>query len=264
MNNKTKDLFVHDSNLQTKIKNNYNHKKRELSVFYQNEYLPVHNLLEKLCKNPTSNFDDITKCINDYLAKLSTFSSVNAITSQSKFRSTFLEEISAYLFVNVKEIKSGLYGIFNKKIYAGMKIEPNGDVSVLTKDVDFCIGKKINIKIDNQRPFEIIIPIVAVEVKTYLDATMFGEVQFSAKAIKNATPNARTYVLMETNQVGKEKILAARHDNTINELFVLKKDDNSVIDSAVLEDFYNEIIDAINDINQNQNIVVPGRLLNLK
>ncbi len=257
-----KDLFVHDSNLQTKIRSDYNHKKTELMIFYKNEYLPVHELLEKLCKTPTSKIDEITNCINDYLEKLTKFSNANKITSQSKFRSTFLEEISSYLFSNVPEIKKGLYGIFNKKIYAGIKIEPKGDVSILTKDVDFCIGKKIKIKIDNQSPFEIIIPIVAVEVKTYLDATMFGEVQFSAKAIKNATPNAKTYVLMETNQVGKEKILAARHDNTINELFVLKKDDNSVIEASVLEDFYNEIVQAINDINQNQDIIVPGRLLN--
>lgn len=264
MSSKKKDLFVHDSNLKTKIKDDYHHKKNELSVFYKNEYLPVHDLLEKLCKNPTTNFVDITNTINEYLRKLSKFSNANKITAQSKFRSTFLEEISAYLFANVKEIKSGLYGVYNKKVYTGMKIEPNGEVSILTKDVDFCIGKKINIKIDNQSSFEIIIPIVAVEVKTYLDATMFGEVQFSAKAIKNATPNARTYVLMETNQVGKEKILAARYDNTINELFVLKKDDNSDIDSAVLEDFYKEIIEAINDINKNQDVVVPGRLLNVK
>jgi len=103
-----------------------------------------------------------------------------------------------------------------------------------------------------------------VEVKTYLDATMFGEVQYSARQIKNATPNVKTYVIMEDNEVGEEKISAARYDNTINEMFVFrgaaeKKDFNA----EVLFDYYNEIKNSIKNITVQYEIKVPGRLINI-
>src|SRR5699024_622611 len=116
--------------------------------------------------------------INDYYAKLNAFTKEHNITSQSKFRSTFLEELSTYLFQDNEYIKNGRLGIYNKGIYAGIKIGNDLKVNIMKKDVDFCIGKKVTITIENQN-FEIILPIIAVEVKTYLDATMFGEVQFS-------------------------------------------------------------------------------------
>lgn len=254
--------FVHKNNLISKINEDYNHKKSEILEFLENVYSPVHNKMIKACGIKDKDFDAITKLINDYLNELDEFGSINDIKSQSKFRSTFLEEISTYLFMNIPDIVNDKIGIFNKGIYAGMQIGPNLEVTVLKKDVDFCIGKKVNLTIDKKN-YTIILPLVAVEVKTYLDATMFGEVQFSSKAIKSATPNVKTYVLMETNQVSKEKIIAARYDNNLTEMFVLRKDSNVPIKSSVLEDYYNEIIEAINDINLSTSIDVPGRLIKI-
>ena len=144
-----------------------------------------------------------------------------------------------------------------------MKIGNDLKINIMKKDVDFCIGKKIKMTIENQE-FEIILPIVAVEVKTYLDATMFGEVQYSSKLIKNATPNAKTYVLMETNQVGSDKIISARYDNVLNEMFVLRLDEQSLIEYSVLEDYYNEIVSDIADIAVERDVITPGRLINVE
>ena len=142
--------FVHKNNLISKINEDYNHKKSEILEFLENVYSPVHNKMIKACGIKDKDFDAITKLINDYLNELDEFGSINDIKSQSKFRSTFLEEISTYLFMNIPDIVNDKIGIFNKGIYAGMQIGPNLEVTVLKKDVDFCIGKKVNLTIDKK------------------------------------------------------------------------------------------------------------------
>ncbi len=256
-------LFVHEQNIKGKIESNYHDKGELLNQFYHEEYLPVKKaLLEINFSLGRASFIKGTLIINNYLKKLSEFGNKYSINAHSKFRSSFLEEISTYLFKDNEYIKSERLGIFNKGIYAGMKIDSNMNIRVLKKDVDFCIGKKCNVKINNSAKGEIIIPIVAVEVKTYLDGTMLGEVQHSSKQIKNSTPNAKTYVLMETNDVGVDKIVAARYDNVINEMFVLRLDKKHPIADKVLEDYYNEISDAIKNIDEDDEVKVPGRLIN--
>lgn len=255
--------FVHSKNIKNKISEGYNDKGAELQEFYDEVYTAVHESLKSLnysSKDPQV-FEEATNIINDYLTKLDRFSTKHSITSQSKFRSTFLEELSTYLFHTYPLIEDGSLGIFNKGIYSGLKINGDQSISIMKKDVDFCIGKKVQVAIDQSAPLDLIIPVIAVEVKTYLDGTMFGEVQFSTKLIKNATPNTKTYVLMETNSVGKDKIIAARYDNILTEMFVLRKDTSCPIDYKVLLDYYCELADDLEDMSHEDEVVVPGRLI---
>ena len=257
-------LLVHENNLKNKINNNYNGKGKLLEQFYLDEYTKTKDALLAIDfgKDKCDAFKKAANIINDYYKKLDKFVSDNKISSQSKLRSTFLEEFSSYLFEDNQYIKDGTLGIYNKGIYAGMKIDSDLRVNIVKKDVDFCIGKKTEMWIDGQE-YEIILPIIAVEVKTYLDATMFGEVQYSSKLMKNATPNVKTYVLMETNEVEKEKILSARNDNALNEMFVLRADKESLIDASVLEDYYKEVTSSIEDITIKRDIAYPGRLIKI-
>lgn len=258
-------LFVHEQNVKTKIESNYHGIGELLKEFYNVEYLPVKKqLLDIDFSKGIESFKKGSIIINDYLKKLSEFSSKNDVDAHSKFRSSFLEEISAYLFKDNEYLKSEVLGIYNKGIYTGMKIDSSMNVQVLKKDVDFCIGKKCEVKINDRSVGEIIIPIVAVEVKTYLDGTMFGEVQHSSKQIKNATPNAKTYILMETNKVGVDKIIATRYDNNINEMFVLRFQKKYPIVAEVLYDYYGEISEAINNLYNEDEVKVPGRLINIE
>ena len=146
-----------------------------------------------------------------------------------------------------------------------MKINNQMRIDIIPKDVDFCIGKKVELKIDRAEPLSIIIPIVCVEVKTYLDATMFGEVQYSSKQIKNASPNVKTYVLMENNEVAKEKIIAARYDNNLNEMFALRTGrrtrNNGPIYSKALLEYYDEIATTIENADVEDIVNDAGRLL---
>ena len=257
-------LYIHENNLKNKIDINYNGKGEKIRQFYEDVYLNTKmELLNFDFSNSDENvFKEATELINNYYKKLDSFIKKNNITSQSKFRSSFLEELSTYLFQDNEYIKSGKLGIYNKGIFAGIKIGHDLKVNIIKKDVDFCIGKKVVIKIENTK-FEIILPIVAVEVKTYLDATMFGEVQFSSKLLKSATPNVKTYVLMETNQVGNDKIISARYDKNLDEMFVLRFNNQSLIEFLVLKDYYDQICTDIKNIAIERDIIVPGRLINV-
>lgn len=257
-------IYIHESNFKNKIASNYKGIGEKIKDFYLDTYMKTRMMLLDIdfSKDDDKTFKDATNIINDYYRKLDKFTKENNITSQSKFRSTFLEELSTYLFVDNEYIKNGELGIYNKGIYAGMKIGNDLKINIMKKDVDFCIGKKVKIKIENNE-YEIILPVIAVEVKTYLDATMFGEVQFSSKLLKNATPNVKTYVLMETNQVGMDKIISARYDKTLNEMFVLRFDEKSMIEYNVLKDYYEQVCDDIINIAIERGITTPGRLISV-
>lgn len=256
-------LFVHESNLISKINSDYKGHGAKIHKFYQEQYLPVRAALSAITFSETDKtaFARAAKIINDYYRQIDSFSHKYSITSQSKFASTFLEEISTYLFKDIPEIRSGEFGVFNKKVYAGLKIDKNKQIGLITKDVDFCIGKKVNISIDGQSATELILPVVAVEVKTYLDATMFGEIKSSSKAIRSASPNSKTYVLMGYKCLADEHIIAARQDSTLSEMFVLRKNENSPIDAEALYLYWEEIVTSIKDISKEDSISVPGKLL---
>lgn len=256
-------LYIHENNLTNKIANNYKSCGTNIQEFYQNKYLPMRNSILSLQfdEENITNFEIATNIFNNYYQELIEFSNNNGITSQSKFASTFLEEISAYLFKDLPDIISGTFGVYNKGIYAGLKIDKNRHIDIIKKDVDFCIGKKVNVTIDGQTAIKLILPIVAVEVKTYLDATMFGEVKSSSKAIKSASPNSKTYVLMGYKCIAPEHIIAARQDSALDEIFVLRADENSKIDYNAVYEYWKEITDSINQLTSDVEIHVPGRLL---
>ena len=257
-------LHVHENNLRNKIKNNYKFKGKEIEKLFEEDYLPMRDQIDKIIFSETdiNQFKKATEIFNDYYNKLNVFSARYGIMSQSKFASTFLEEISSYLFKDLPDIKSNALGVYNKHIYAGLKISSKHQVDIIKKDVDFCIGKKVVVNIENQTAIELIIPVVAVEVKTYLDATMFGEVKSSSKAIKSASPNSRTYVLMGYKNLADEHIIAARQDSVLNEIFVLRANENAPMDAETIYEYWSEVNSAISGLATESRILVPGKLIN--
>ena len=126
-------LLIHESNFKNKINSNYKGLGEVIEDFYQNEYLKTKmELLDiDFSKADEDNFKKATNIINAYYKKLDKFTSENNITSQSKFRSTFLEELSSYLFEDNEYIKNGILGIYNKGIYAGMKIGNDLKINII-------------------------------------------------------------------------------------------------------------------------------------
>lgn len=256
-------LFVHQNNFDTKIESNYHGQGPALKKFKEEYYEPFRQSLYNIdFSNATiETFIEATKLINIYVKHLSEFSSEHGIMSQSKLESTLLEELSVYLFKDIPEIKRKRLDFYNKGIFAGLKINSNLSLDIIKKDVDFCIGRKIKLSIEDQEPIVLTIPLVSVEVKTYLDATMFGEVKSSSKTLKSANPNSKAYVLMGYKCLADEHILAARQDSTLDELFVLREGEGKPIDPYALYIYWSEISSAIRSVTTNNSLSVPGRLL---
>ncbi|MBQ6623141.1 MAG: Bpu10I family restriction endonuclease [Mogibacterium sp.] len=256
-------LYIHESNIKNKIDSNYKNLSDELSRFYNEEYLPFRESIQTLrfADGDNDSFREATELINGYYDTAFAFQQEYNIDTRSKFLSTIYEELSVYLFRDHEAIVNGSFDVFNKGIYAGMKFVDGEDISIVTKDVDFCIGRRINITIDDSAPTYLILPVVCVEVKTYLDATMFGEVKSSSQAIRSATPNSKTYVLMGHKELADDHIIAARQDSALTEMFVLRKDASSPIEAEVLYEYWDEITTALDGIFEPVAIETPGRLL---
>jgi len=257
-------IFVHENNLLTKIRNNYKGIGSEIENFYNQIYLPVKEELLSLSftEDNSENFTIATQLFNSYYDELKNFTIMHPVTSQSKFESTFLEEMSSYLFKDLPEIQSGDLGFYNKRIFAGMKIESDARITTITKDVDFCIGKGVNVSIDKQAVMHLVIPVVAVEVKTFLDATMLGEVKSSSKAIRNASPNAKTYVLMGYRNLSDVHIISVRNDAALTEMFALRNSSNDPMHAEVIHDYWLEIRRAVQQMSAETPVNMVGRLLN--
>lgn len=252
--------YYHGHNIDTKISTNYGNNRDAFIEFKKGTYDKFHRGVMCIKGNTAEDIKQKVAMLNWYYGEVETFEKKYKVTSQSKFRSTVLEQFNGYLFKDIEQIHKLGLDFFNKGIYAGIKIDSKGEMAVITKDVDFCIGKKFILKSD-QATLELIIPLVAVEVKTYLDATMFNEVQFSMQIIKNATPGVYTYLLIERNEVRADKILSSKADSPLDEIFVLRKDAFADIEHKVFYEYYREIsknisVDLANDLK------IPGRLFN--
>ena len=256
-------LFMHEKNIINKFTTGYKGKGHEIQHFYQSTYKALRDNVCKLTFNSThkNDFDIAARLFTEYYDSLQEFSRANKITSQSKLESTFLEEISCYLFKDIDEIKNNDFGIYNKGVFAGLMIDQNKKIAIIPKDVDFCIGKEAFVRIDDEKSQKLILPIVAVEVKTYMDATMLGEIKSSCKQIRSASPNSKTYVLMGYNQAAEEKIISARNDGSITEMFALTEGAGKPIMGNVLWDYWNEVHQAIENISDDNQINSCGRLI---
>ncbi len=275
-------VYMHKDNLKEKINktkdskgnliNEYKNLKSELQDHYDNIYIPFTKEIKKLTFDTEhrADFDVAADLIWKYYCRIRKFAADYNVDERSKFSSSFLEEISTYLFCQLPQLKSKKFDIYNNGIYAGLKIDNNLIVSVVKKNVDFCIGRETEIKIGKKKE-KIIFPIVAVEVKTYLDATMFGEVQFTSAKLRAAAPYVKSYVLMGYKDVKDEHVVAARANSSLNEMFVLKEKkipkgklpketDQDRFSGEALYQYWEEISSKVENALKDVEIKTPGKL----
>jgi hypothetical protein len=232
--------FYHERNLDGKIDNNYKGKGDEFKKLKTKYY-------DKYKKRQLS----VTGIDESSIIK-------KWITTQSKLRSTILEEFCGYLFKDVATIKKLSLDFFNKKIYAGMAIDSSGKIYPKTKDVDFCIGKEIIANFEN-RKYKIIIPLIAIECKTWLDKTMFSEAQFTAQKLKQGTPDVRVYILSGYSIISKNEI-PNKGQTSIDQIFLIGNTRTSIDENAVFE-FFQEVKNALSRVTADITIKDIGKLL---
>lgn len=255
-------LLPHEDNLLYKIKKNYNGIGDKISKFYKNEYLPMRKKMFDLTfdEDHPENFEKGVEIFNNYYFRCKDYAKKNEIRSQSKFESTCFEELSSYLFKDMPEIKHEKIGLYNKGIHAGLSLDNNFEPICKTKDVDFCIGKSSNLITTNNKKLNLICPIVAIEAKTYLDATMLGEIKSSSTAIIGANPAAKAYVLSGYKSIADEHIIIAKNTMPVSEIFILQDSASSPMNSDTVFNYWKEICDAVKDFHNSNVIPKSGRL----
>jgi len=254
------NYFFHENNIIGKINKNYknigthfSHLKSIYYDLYKDNQLKIINftrteIISKVC------------LLNQYYKDFDTYFSSNNInlTQQSKIRPTILEEFCGFLFKDLPILSNLGLDFFNKKIFAGLTLDSRGNVKPKEKDIDFCIGKKIQAQFNGINK-TIIIPLIAVECKTWLDKTMLGEAQFTAMKFKNSNPDVSVFLLAGYSGIAHDEV-PRKSQTQIDQIYLIGDTRKSVNDS-VIYNFFVDIKKSLNNIQINNIQINIGKLL---
>jgi len=265
------NYLYHQSNLETKIETNYGGRGEDFARFKREHYDPYRDAQLAIKGVRRAKVRQKIQLLADYYSKAEAFNERGWIKPQSKFRPTILEEFCGFLFKDLRKIKELGLGFYNKKIFAGMAINSLGKAVVKTKDIDFCIGKHFEVII-GETTEDIIIPLVAVECKTYTDKTMLNEAQFAAQKLKQGSSNTKVYILSEGNQVDDNEI-PLKGQSSIDQIFILRKlkdrklwkgpnrkEWDEINEDALIE-FYNQVKFDLDTLLAERNIPPFGKIM---
>lgn len=265
-NNQTlmvKDYFYHESNIIGKCRdvkgNAYRRICHEMASFKESCYDPYK--IEQLKITGISR-EDISKkvaLLNAYYPLADQFNEQYKITSQAKFRPTILEEFCGFLLKDIPAIESLGLDFFNKAVFAGITLDKEGYAIIKTKNIDFCIGKEFNVDIEGDTR-SLVIPVIAIECKTYLDKTMFSEAQFTAQKMKQGSPNVRVYVVAEENQVDKNEI-PTKGRTPVDQIYIIRGNPKNPISETSADELFSDIKSDLEHLTVDAKINEIGRMI---
>lgn len=202
--------------------------------------------------------------LNDYYSYYDNNSAYNynsLFSSQGKLRPTILEEFVYFLFKDCLDdmkkrpgVVADAYSMGATKAYTNLYFSPldfvrfsqDPSIKINVKDQDFAIYRKIGFNVGdnlgNSKSYEAKVPVVAVEVKTYLDKTMLESAVATAEKLKMGNPYSRFVVVAEAYQVSTD---VDPSYSQIDQIYVLRKcrDHNDLaqtIDADVVKRLFNE------------------------
>lgn len=240
----------HCNNMDAKIKSG----NTVLTTFKNNYYIPFVKEISKInfCKRDLRDYGKACSLIDEYYAKLSEVVHDNNIDTRSGIKSSFIEEISKYLFENHPIIKKEKLLFENSRICTGLFFSKD-TLKTTEKDVDFCICREKKIKMGKET-IEVKIPIISVECKTHMDGTMFNEVIDTATRLHTSSPDSHNFVFMLWNQVGRDTFTIRRKATNVTEFFSLMKkpknkseEYNIKTNPEVLLKYYDKISESLDD-----------------
>ncbi len=265
------NFYYHESNIDSKCRdlksNRYRRIFKECIQYKIEKYTPYKEAQLRLAGISKEAIDEKVTLLKRYYTCVEEFQETYHLTSQSKFRPTILEEFCGFLFKDIPKVRSLNLGFFNKGIFAGLGINNQGRAVIRTKDIDFCIGKKFRVTFETQ-VVELIIPVIAIECKTYTDKTMLNEAQFTAQKLKQGSPNTRVYILSEGNQVADDEI-PLKGQTSLDQIFILRpllsrngnKKIYGEIDSDVVYKFFTQIVNDLDTIVAEKQIPDVGAIM---
>jgi len=233
---------THGKNILAKLKQKDKYKNVNFNYFLE-LYKNFYNSMQEDLNTKIEAFITYKEAIKN---------SNHPFTSQSKFEPTILEEFLYHLFKELenKNIKVGKIKAYSNLYFSPKNLEEfkiKNFIKINTKDQDFAIYKKVLFNDEYNEKYQIFVPVVAIECKTYLDKTMLEGAIATAEKIKFGNPHCKFFIVTETYEVDyKVDPATSRIDN----IFVLKKGGrdkrNDKISKDVILLLYNEVKKFLN------------------
>ena len=232
--------LIHGSNIQRKIREDTSRQNQiylaEINSKYQ-EWISKINLLKE--KTDDDDIEQRVKDLNDYKDFIDhpkfkkEKGNVDGFTSQSKLHSTVMEEFLYHLLSEIPALKDKALKLGPADAYSNLYFSPKNldsletdpGLIINTKDQDFAISKEIEINVSlnpkkNIKPQKILVPVVSIECKTYLDKTMYEGSVATAEKIKQGNPYGLFFIVTETYDV-KEDVDPKY--SQLDQIYILRK-----------------------------------------
>lgn len=231
------DGFVHGFNLKNKTK-----KDPKLKPIYE-KYVTFRKNIQNLIVESEDQVKLLCKEFNLYRTESAYFLERRNNSAQENLRSSMMEEFFVHLFKDLIKNKldkkiPGNFFIGKGNGYVDLTFSPKKFVDIFSapgeyfhqKDQDFMFGAKFTVTItsDDQESKvlnknDLIVPVVAIECKTYLERNMLDSCAGTASRIKKATPYCLYIVASEYL-----KLKDSHPELTdIDEVYVLCKEKNA-------------------------------------
>ncbi len=231
--------FVHGTNLKNKLDKTKDAALKDALKYYC-DFRKSISCLEITSKD---DVEKLCKYFNAYRSLVAYDLESRNTSGQENLRSSMMEEFFVHLFQNLIKLKfertpANLF-IGKNKGYVDLTFSPRSFNEMFvdpgayfhTKDQDFmfgvelsvCISSKSDTDLDQIKATDIIVPIVAIECKTYLERNMLDSCAGTATRLKKATPYCLYIVASEYL-----KLKDSQPELTdIDEVYVLCKESNS-------------------------------------
>ncbi|MDB5052313.1 MAG: Bpu10I restriction endonuclease beta subunit [Bacilli bacterium] len=233
-------MITFERTVHGKILNEKKNNSIELEIAF-NHYCEFRRAIEGLNILSIENIRDLVNEVNDYRSKVINIFESRPNSGQEGFRSTILEEFFYHLFKDlvsrhiditspnmvIGKENSYVSLSFTPRSFSGLFIEPHP--SIHTKDQDFVLGCSANLKItpfgseEGTASTKIIIPVLAIECKTYIERNMLDSCAGTARRIKAAMPYCLYLVASEFLKMED----ASPELTDIDEVYILCRAKNS-------------------------------------
>lgn len=204
--------YIHASNIRTKLKGKNSAEANDLKKVYEGYIQKIKQLNHK--QSEEKIIAEKVKLLNDYYDAFDKGNFGNIFTSQSKLRSTILEEFLCILFedlifqkkseLNTENLKAGGAKAYSNLYFSSENLKQfvvSPTIGINQKDQDYAIYRSLNLIVNGEISKEINLPIVSIEAKTYIDKTMLEGSIATAEKIKSGNPYAKFYMVTETYEV---------------------------------------------------------------
>ncbi len=254
--------YVHASNIRAKQrKTNLTPAQKTALEKIEPEYVRYINAISAIQGYDHNAIARRVELLNGYYGFIRNNNWDNVFTSQSKFRSTILEEFLVILFDGLLQqvrdriedseqvLQCGSSKSYTNMYFYAQNVKEFVDaprIGVNMKDQDFAIYRELSLQINDVEQ-KVVLPVVAIEAKTYLDKTMLEGSIATAEKIKTGNPYSKFFIVTETYEVDLRVDPAY---SRIDQIYVLRKSNTrsvfSLIDVDVVEKLVNDVSSHLN------------------